>query len=373
MNFAPLLLALSATFPLLAATDPRPAVAVDPRAAAAEQQLRSFLESRRLPGLAAAVGRDGEVLWQTTLGVADLETKAPLDADSVFPLGSTSKALTGLLLGQLVEAGKLDLDAPIQTYVPYFPPKSHPVTARQLAGHLAGVRNYNRAAGEYENRKSFASVQEAVGIFKDDPLESTPGTRHSYSVYGFVLLSAALEGASGESYLALLESRLTKPLGLAHTGPCRPGLPGLVTSYSAGFLGMPTVAPPTDLSNKWAAGGLASTPVDMVRLGNAVLAGTVVRPETFTLLTTPQRLADGSDSGAGYGMGWRSGSRTLANGREVRVVHHGGTANGAMSFFVLFPEQRLVISLHANLLVEPFVDFAGQAYALAEIFLAPEG
>ncbi len=369
MRLVPWLLALHLSCSLLASATPAPP-ATDSRIVAADQQLRAFLEKRRIPGLSVAVGLDGRGVYHQAFGVADLETKTPVTADSVFPLGSTSKAVTGLLLGQLVETGKIDLDAPIQTYVPSFPPKSHPITARQLAGHLAGVRNYNRAAGEYENRRSFPTVEAAVGVFKDDPLEFEPGTRHAYSVYGFVLLSAALEGASGQSYLDLLDSRLAKPLGLSSTGPCRATTPGLVSSYTAGFLGVPMPAPPTDLSNKWAAGGLASTPLDMVRLGNAVLAGTVVRPETFTLLTTPQRLKDGSDSGAGYGMGWRRGVRKLgAGGREVQAVHHGGTANGAMSFFVLFPEERLVVSLQSNLLFEPFTDFADQAYALAEIFV----
>lgn len=368
MRTASCFLALQLCLPFLASA--APAAKVDPRSVAAEQQLRVFVEKRQIPGLAVAVGLDGQVVYQQAFGVADLKTKAPLTAESIFPLGSTSKALTALLLGQLVDAGKIDLDAPIQTYVPYFPPKSHPITARWLAGHLAGLRNYNRAAGEYENQKSFPTVESAVSLFKDDPLEFEPGTRHSYSVYGFVLLSAALEGASGKSFLDLLDARLVKPLGLSSTGPCRPALPGLVTSYSSGFLGMPVPAAPTDLSNKWAAGGLASTPLEMVRLGNAVLAGKVVRPETFALLTTPQRLKDGSDSGAGYGMGWRSGTKKLgADGREVRVVHHGGTANGAMSFFVIFPEERLVISLQSNLLFEPFTDFAKEAYDLAAIFL----
>jgi CubicO group peptidase (beta-lactamase class C family) len=309
-------------------------------------------------------------VWAGAVGVVELEGGAALDADAVFPIGSTSKALTALLLGQLVEAGKLDLDAPIERYVPYFPPKEHPLTARQLAGHLAGIRNYQ--GDEYDNRHAFASVAEAVEIFQDDPLLFEPGTRHAYSVYGFVLLSAALEGASGKSYLELLEQRLTAPLGLARTGPQRAETPGLVTCYRAGLRGVPMLVPPGDLSNKWAAGGLVSTPRELVKLGNAVLADQVVRAETFELLATPQRLANGADSGAGYGLGLRSGRVQLSeNGPSARVVHHGGTAAGAMSFFVLLPEHDLVVSLQGNLLFEPFTEFAAVAYALAELFLPP--
>jgi serine beta-lactamase-like protein LACTB len=372
------LLAQDPGLPVTAPTgNPAVTVAGAPSRSAAEratEQLQAFMAARRIPGLSVAVGKGDRVVWAQAFGVADLETKAPLTTESVFPLGSTSKVFTSLALGQLVEAGKLDLDAPIQTYVPSFPLKSHPITPRQLAGHLAGLRNYDMAAGEYANTREFGSVAEAVTVFEADPLVFEPGTKHAYSVYNFVLLSAAIEGASGSDYLTLVQQRIAAPLGLVRTGPNRRATPpaGLVTSYTAGVWGVPTKTPPVDVSNKWGAGGLASTSTEMVLLGNAVLAGRVVRPETFTLLTTPQPLKDGSDSGAGYGMGWRSGRRRLTpDGPELRVVHHGGTAAGAMSFFVLIPEIDLVVSLNGNLLFEPFVDFAEQAYAVAELFRDP--
>ncbi|MFO0962171.1 MAG: serine hydrolase domain-containing protein [Phycisphaerales bacterium] len=345
--------------------------ALDPAAAArVEARLKEFAQERRIPGIAAAVGAHGEVAWSAAIGVKDLESGAPVTATTVFPLGSTSKPLTSLLLGQLVEQGKLDLDAPVQTYVPYFPPKDHPITVRQLAGHLSGIRDYNRAAGEYDNTRRFERVRDAVAVFASDPLLFQPGTRHAYSAYNFVLLSAALEGASGQDYLSLLRDRLTVPLGLQRTGPNLPPQPDLVSSYAVGMMGRIVSINPGDASNKWAAGGLVSTPLEMVRLGNAVLAGKVVSPATFELLTTPQKLADGSDSGAGYGLGWRRGSRTLPDGRVVPVVHHGGTAPGAMSFFAIYPTENLVVSLQGNLLFEPFTAFSQEAFRIAESVLA---
>jgi len=338
--------------------------------AALEERMRAFAAQRRIPGLAAAVGLDGRVAWSGAVGVANLDTKAPVTVDSVFPLGSTSKPLTSLLLGQLVEQGKLNLDAPIQTYVPYFPQKEWPITARQLAGHQAGLRDYNRAAGEYDNTRHFDTVREAVGVFADDPLVFQPGTRHAYSAYSFVLLSAAIEGASGSDFLTALDERLVRPLGLARTGPNKGAQPDLVSSYTVGMMGRIVPARVGDPSNKWAAGGLVSTPVEMVRLGNAVLDGRVVSRSTFDLLTTPQMLANGDDSGAGYGMGWRRGTRTLADGRTVPVVHHGGTAPGAMSFFAIYPTEGLVVSLQGNLLFEPFTAFSQEAFAMAEAALA---
>ena len=344
-----------------------PAGALDAATAAVlDARVRAFAEQRRIPGIAAAVGRNDQVVWNTAVGVKDLETKAPVTAETVFPLGSTSKPLTSLVLGQLVEQGKLDLDAPIQTYVPYFPKKDHTITARQLAGHLAGVRDYNRAAGEYDNTRHFNSVREAVEVFANDPLVFEPGTRYAYSAYNFVLLSAAIEGAAGSDFLTVLHERLVRPLGLERTGPNRAPQPDLVSSYTVGMMGRIVPARVSDPSNKWAAGGLVSTPVEMVRLGNAVLQGRVVSRATFELLTTPQALANGADTGAGYGLGWRRGTRTLADGRVVPVVHHGGTAPGGMSFFAIYPTESVVVSLQSNLLFEPFTAFAEEAFAIAE-------
>ncbi len=373
---APLLLVFC-SLPVLAQTaappvTPPPTTLVTQRAA---DQLRAFMAERRIPGLSIAVGQHDRLVWAQAFGVSDLEAATPVTAESVFPLGSTSKVLTSLALGKLVEEGKLDLDAPIQTYVPYFPAKGHALTARLLAGHLAGLRDYDMAAGEYTNTREFRSIQEAVGVFRDDPLRFEPGTKYAYSAYNFVLLSAAIEGASGRDFLSFVNERIVVPLGLDHTGPNRQAAPapGLVTSYIAGFIGAPMKAPATDVSNKWAAGGFVSTPTEMVRLGNAVLAGRVVKPETFHLLTTPQKLADGTDNGEGYAMGWRSGRRKIsASGRELRVVHHGGVANGAMSFFVLLPEAGLVVSIQGNLTFQPFTAFSEQAYAVAEMFLPAE-
>lgn len=345
---------------------------VDANAQRATEHLQAFIEKWKIPGLSIAVGHRGQLVWNTALGVSDLQSKTPLTQDSVFPIGSTSKVLTSVALGQLIEARKLRLDTPIQTYVPYFPEKGHAITVRLLAGHLSGIRDYDMKAGEYHNTRRFKTIREAVEVFMKDPLRFEPGTDYAYSAYNFVLLSAAIESASGQEFLSYMQKRVFSPLGLTRTGPDqRPSpMPGLVTCYSAGFMGLPSLASPLDVSNKWAAGGFVSTSTEMVRIGNALLKNQLLKPDTFRLLTTPQKLKNGQESGAGYGMGWRSGREKLPlSGREVQVVHHGGTANGAMSFFVLFPEENLVVSINCNLLFTPFGELATEAYTIADLFL----
>lgn len=338
----------------------------------ATPELAAFQAARRIPGLSVAVGRGGELVWAEAFGVADLETSTPVTRASVFPLGSTSKILTSLALGVLIDEGKIDLDAPIQRLVPSFPIKKEgAITARLLASHQAGIRDYDHAAGEYDNTRDFPTVDAAVAVFRDAPLQFPPGTRHAYSAYNFVLLSAAIEGAAGRDFLTFVRDRVTAPLGLVHTGPNRRATPdpALVRGHQLGMFGLPTAAPVLDVSNKWAAGGFVATPSEMVRLGLAVLEGKVCSPRTLAELTTVQRLRDGSDSGSIYALGWRSGIWRRPGGREHRVWHHGGVSNGALSFFVLFPDDGLVVSLQGNLRFEPFADFAAQAYRVADLFL----
>ena len=349
------------------------AAATGGAAARAAETLEAFMEERRIPGLSAAVGCGGEVRWVGAFGVADLETEEAVTPSSAFPLGSTTKALTSAALGKLVEAGKLDLDAPVQRYVPGFPDKGHRITPRLLAGHLSGLRDYDFEAGEYANTRRFESVEEAMTIFEDDPLDFEPGSDYLYSVYNYVLLSAVIEGASGQEFADFVRSEVLAPLGLERTGPNRQpeAMPGRVTSYGMGFLGFPAKAPFTDLSNKWAAGGYVSTPTEMVRFGLALLDGRLLRPETFEVLTTPLKLADGSETGEGYALGWRSGRRSLQHsGVEARVVHHGGLGIGSTSFFVLLPEHGVAVSLLGNLLFRPPTDFIRKAYEVADLFVA---
>ncbi|MCP5112202.1 MAG: beta-lactamase family protein, partial [bacterium] len=101
------------------------------------------MEREKIPGLSVAVAIDGEFRWSRGFGLSDVENNVPATADTMFRLASISKPITAVAVMQLAEQGKLDLDAPIRQYVPSFPAKPWPITARQLLGHLGGIRHYN--------------------------------------------------------------------------------------------------------------------------------------------------------------------------------------------------------------------------------------
>src|SRR6188474_3367109 len=157
----------------------------------------ALMSRKNIPGLSVAVVADNRLRWSKAYGLAD-EHAVPVKTETVFRLASTSKPLTAVAVMQLADAGKLDLDAPVQKYVPSFPVKSAPITARQLLGHLSGIRHYK--GDEYDGTRNYPTLADALEIFKDDPLENEPGAKFTYTTYGYTLLGAVIEGASGMSY-----------------------------------------------------------------------------------------------------------------------------------------------------------------------------
>lgn len=297
----------------------------------------------RIPGLQVAVAVDGRLVWSETFGYRDLERRVPVTRTTLFRIGSVSKPLTAAAVARLVEAGTLDLDAPVQRYVPSFPQKPWPVTTRALAGHLTGIRHYRGA--EFMLNRRYASVTEGLGIFADDSLLFEPGTRFSYSSYGWNLISAVVEGASGENFLRYMSTHVIGPLGLTHTAPDRADslIPDRTRFYdqdsSAGFV----LSRPVDNSSKWAGGGFLSTAEDLVQFGAAMLRPGFVQATTLDLLFTSQRTRDGQP--VGYGIGWFLTSDSLGH----RLAFHGGGSVGGTTAFGIDRDSRVVIAITSNL------------------------
>jgi CubicO group peptidase (beta-lactamase class C family) len=332
--------------------------------AEARRRIFAWMASTQAPGVSVAVSRGGRIVWSEGIGCADLEQQVPVTPITRFRVGSVSKPLTAALLGLLVQEGRLDLDAPVQTYVPDFPKKAWPITTRQLAGHLAGVRHYK--GDEFEIRDHYDTVRAGLAIFENDPLLFEPGTKFSYSSYGWNLISAVLEGAAHERFLPMMQARVFDPAGMAHTSPDEPDriVPDRGRFYTrAEETGEVVNAGYVDNSYKWAGGGFLSTTEDLVTFGNAMLEGRLLRPETVRLLWTSQKTNDGKETG--YGMGWDTG--VDEKGRR-RIAHSGG-AQGGTAYLLIYPEERLVMAM----LVNSDHSFTGKTRELALLFLDGTG
>lgn len=320
------------------------------RAERARASVVSMLSERRIPGLSVAVGVAGRVVWSEGVGYADRERGVPACADTQYRIQSVSKPVTAAAMARLAESGALDLDAPVRTWIPDLPPALGAVTARQLASHRAGVRHY-RDDRESLTTTRYESAYASLERFRDDPLLFTPGSRASYSSYGFVLLSAAMERATGLDFPALVRREVFQPLGMerseaAQAGMTTPGRASFydhVTPYSMD--GQVRPSPDIDFSGKWAGGGLLSTVEDLVIFGHAHIRPFnkgFLRDETLDLLFTPRsRRLDP----IGYGLGWLVGF----DHRLRRVRFHFGAGSGGTAVLAIFPDQQASLAVLANL------------------------
>ena len=331
---------------------------------------REFIKAARVPGLSVAVGVQGRMVWSEGFGHADIEQSVPVTPRTRFRLGSVSKVLTAAAVARLHEAGKLDLDAPVQKYVPTFPDKGAPITTRQLAGHLGGIRHYQ--GKDYSNGRNidfehYDKVLDSLNIFKDDPLVAPPGTRYHYTTFGYTLVSQVVEGASGRGFLEYMDEEIFRPLGMKQTCADRPEaiVPDRTRFYKLDPAGKHSNADYVDSSYKWAGGGFLSSAEDLVLFGSTHLRPGFFKRETLDLMFAPQRASDGKETGVG--IGWRVGSDSM----KRRVIHHAGSISGGRSVIVIFPDTGVVIALLSNLggsppaveqtalaLAEPFVEIA---------------
>jgi CubicO group peptidase (beta-lactamase class C family) len=326
--------------------------------------ITEVMEASGTPGMSVAVGIDGEIVWAEGFGYANVEHRVPVWENTKFRIGSVSKPLTAAAVGLLIEQGKLDLDAPVQWYVPNFPEKRWPVTTRLLAGHLSGIRHYR--GEEMLSARRYRTVSDGLEIFQGDTLLFQPGERFSYSSYGWNLISAVVEGASGEAFLSYLQENVFDPIGMTHTVaeytdsiiPHRTGF------YHRSRDGRVVNAPYVDNSYKWAGGGFISTPSDLVRFGFAHFGDDLLKSETISEFWTPQ--ATNAGESTGYGIGW---SVAVEDGVVTRAGHGGGSIGGTAGFETR-PQQRAAIAILGNMSQAPT---GGLIVALiTEAFLAPE-
>jgi serine beta-lactamase-like protein LACTB, mitochondrial len=308
----------------------------------ADKQAKEWL-ARGTPGLALAVAVNGKILYSESFGFADLEERVPVWPTTKFRIGSISKPLTATGLMQLVEAGKLDLDAPVQKYVPSFPDKGAPITVRMVAGHLAGIRHYKD--NEMEIQRHYDNILESLKIFENDPLVAPPGTKFSYSSYGFNLLSAVIESASGEPFLSYMQDHVFTPLGLVHTTADQNTqiIEQRSRFYELAKDGHEENAPYVDNSYKWAGGGFLSTAEDLVRFGSTVMQPGFLKEDSVKTMFTPQKTKTGEP--IEYGIGW-----FIHKSHSGKMVYeHSGGSIGGTSQLILYPDSHLVVALVTNL------------------------
>jgi CubicO group peptidase (beta-lactamase class C family) len=294
----------------------------------------------RAPGMTLAVAVRGRVVWSLACGYADRARHRPTSEDTRFRIGSVSKAFTAAALVRNAADGTVDLDAPISSYLPTFP-RGREITLRQLAGHLGGIRHYETAA-EVVNTRHFVTVRDSLRIFEHDPLVAAPGTQFAYSSYGYDVIGAALEAATGQPFQALVTRAVLEPAHLDATTFAHAPARTASTFYELTTNGGVRVAPPIDLTDRLPAGGLLSTAADLARFGSSLLDGTLVTDAAARTMFTTQKTRSGTATG--YGIGFEV--HPSPYGLFVRQI---GALDGGTAALLIHPRTRTVLALATNL------------------------
>lgn len=308
-----------------------------------EQIVLEAKEEFGTPAISVALVMNDELVWAKGFGLADVENQVPAQANTVYRIASISKPMAATAVMQLVEQGRVNIDDPIQEYVSYFPQKPLEIAVRNVMSHTSGVRHYK--PGEMDMKDHFHSVEEAIEIFKADPLLFTPGTLYSYSSYAYNLLAGVVETASGLTFEAYMKEHVWGPAGMTVTHLEHQGeiVPHRARQYvKAGPNGAVENAPFADLSIKWAGGGIISTAEDLARFHIALNTGKLLQPETLEEMYTPFKLADGNETN--YGLGWQ----IYKDDQGRRWINHGGGATGGSTYLLRQPESKLAVAIMCN-------------------------
>ncbi|MGB3860882.1 MAG: serine hydrolase [Candidatus Aminicenantaceae bacterium] len=303
--------------------------------------LNLYMVLDKVPGLSVSFLKDG-VVWIEGFGYSDLENFVPAKPESAYRLASITKTITAMAVLQLVEKGKIDLDAEVQTYVPYFPKKKWPVTVRQLLGHIGGISHYNNYDLE-GHIKVHKNTREALAIFQDFPLVAEPGSKYNYSTYGYNLLGAVIEEASGQSYGDYIKKHIFEPLGMTNSRLDDPVdiIPNRVRGYSLAQ-GQHKNSEYVDISSRFAGGGTRSTVVDLLKYAIGILDRKLLQTETYRQMFAPMVLKNGRYTT--YGMGWNVHP---LNGHFC--IQHGGSQAETKTFLLILPTERFAIAIASNL------------------------
>ena len=306
----------------------------------AEKILYYLIQEEIIPGASVTVTKKGKIIWQGGYGYADISKKTPVDPQkTIFRVASMSKAITGVLLARLQEQKKFDWNLSLYEYVPNFPPKPFDFTIKQLAGHLAGIRSYK--ANEYTLNKKY-SIEEGIDLFKDDILQSAPGTKFLYSSYGINLISLAIEKCLNKKFEDIAKDEVFKPLNMWRTFPDRGKIiTDEAIPYTRTKKGLDKA---TEVNNyfKLAGGGFLSTSHDIAKMGTAIERHSFLSQAVENEMLKKQCTTD--DVEINYGIGWQN--QRDWNGRDY--FGHTGMGVGGFGWLSVYPNEQVVIVMLFN-------------------------
>lgn len=247
-------------------------------------------------GLSVAIVKDGQVALAKGYGKRSLADGRPVEADTMFAIGSVSKQFTCAAILLLAEEGKLSPRDPVAKWYPTLT-RAADITLLDLMNHTSGYPDYYPL--DFVDRRMLKRIDpdELLRQYAGGKLDFEPGSRYSYSNTGYILLGRVVEIVSGQSFGAFLADRFFKPLGMDRTA-YEPDAndPRLAQGYTTFALSDPEAIAPEARGWAGAAGAMYSTPSDLAKWSLALHGGKVLKPDTYALMTAPRKLTSGKIS-----------------------------------------------------------------------------
>ena len=308
-------------------------------------------ELKALPAISLAAVDESGPVWSAGFGFQDAAERVPATADTVYRVGSISKLFTDLAVMQLVQQGTLDLDAPVQTWLPEFQPRNEtgkPQTLRQMMSHLSGLVRESPVGSYFD--PSEPGLAATVDSLNSTTLVYPPGTRTKYSNAAVAVVGAILEQQLETSHPEYVRTRILQPLGMQQSGFT--GTDELSPRLATGFmrtLDGRRFAAPTFLLGTGPAGNMYASMNDLARFLNWLFHANegngvpdLLSEELLQQMLTPARTQDGKDTS--FGLGFHIG--TLDGHRKVG---HGGAVYGFSTQLEALPDRRLGVVASASL------------------------
>ncbi|HEY9834251.1 MAG TPA: serine hydrolase domain-containing protein [Stenomitos sp.] len=325
------------------------------------------------PGGAVIVIKEGAILHNKGYGVADIEQNKPITPQSVFQMASSGKQFTGLAIMMLAEAGQLDYDDAIATYLPELEPLGQNITIRHLLNHTSGLPGENSSNPEEELYQELLEYLEAptnndllevLSEWTEEDLANVPGECFDYSNVGYELLGCLIERVSGQRFGDVMEEYIFSPLGMKDTFSYQPERlkhPNRAKGYlvEEGEIELYDSDP---LDNLAGSGSIYSTVEDLYRYDQALYTDDLVQQSTLEEAFKPAPMNDGSEYP--YGFGWE-----LDEYQGVSYVGHTGVWEGFRSYILRFPTQELSVYLLSN---RSDANYEKLAFEIADVYLEDE-
>jgi CubicO group peptidase (beta-lactamase class C family) len=289
--------------------------------AEADRIVGQMMTQNGIPAVVLAVVKNGRVVVQKGYGVKSTNSNQAPDENTVFYIGSLSKAITAVGAMLLVDKGKLNLDEPASRYMNDLPRNWNRITVRQFMTHTSGIPDLPKRQKKQED-----TIHQAFKLAAGLPMSFEPGTKEQYNNFNFAVIGHLIEEISGQSYSDYMKENLFGPLGMNQTGGgILERFPNHATGYNgAGGNLKPGVFDVQEFG--WPSGGLATTLADLLKLDEALRSGRLMKQSTYQQMITKADVGSGTP-------GWF----THDAGAVKLVTKNGAGSMGFSSMYIFAP------------------------------------